>query len=122
MEYFTVILRTASMQIVHYVRLSDANESSSVSAPEKPEQTTKSTTKRIATFRNLQSEIITDLQSLHLKQEMSPQEAQSFRNAMTVLFRRLTILLILSGLISKRHRMRMIEGLGFITGSKSKSL
>src|SRR5271154_7366754 len=121
MEYFTVILRTASMQIVHYVRLSDANESSSVSAPEKPAATTKSTTKRTATFRNLQSEIITDLQSLHLKPEMSQQEAQLFRNAMTLLFRRLTILLTLSGLISKRHRLRMIEELGSTMGSKSKS-
>src|SRR5271156_5854142 len=112
MEYFTAILRTASMQIVHFVRLSEENESSSDSAPEKLAQTTKSTTRRIATFHNLRSEIITGLLSLHLKPEMSPQEAQSFRNAMTVLFRRLTILLILSGLISKRHRLRMIEGLG----------
>src|SRR5271156_4951574 len=121
MEYFTVTLRTASMQTAHFVHPSGENESSSASVPEKPAQTTKYTTKRIATFHNLQSEIITDLQSLHLKQEMSPQEAQSFRNAMTVLFRRLTILLTLSGLISKRHRLRMIEGLGSTMGSKSKS-
>src|SRR5271163_1912525 len=110
------------MQPAHFAPPLVENESSSDYAPEKPDQTTKSTTRRIATFHSLRSEIITDLLSLHLKQEMSSQEAQSFRNAMTVLFRRLTILLILSGLISKRHRLRMIEGLGSIMGSKSKSL
>src|ERR1700688_2484810 len=97
-------------------RASGENESSSGSALEKLAQTTRFTTQRIATFHSLRSEIITDLLSLHLKPGMSDAEAQSYRNVMTRLYRRLMILLIISGLFSKLQRKRMTERSGSIMG------
>src|ERR1700692_2176769 len=108
------------MPPAHSALPSGANESSSDSAPAKQEVTTKSTTKRIATFHSLRSEIITDLLSMRLKPEMSQQEVASFKNAMIRLYRRWTILLIISGLFSRTQRRRMNEKLDSTMESKCK--